>query len=143
MSSSNIAQESEGTQQIIPSPIGNYEQIENYHRSIESFITVPQQTIEPLISYFNPNILVSQARIFLERSLLALEFETSVGYKIIEVEREPKFVIDLLIAIPNINRNKKFSVLSIIGSMMKDYPQLLFDFRITKNDKIPTEYSKI
>jgi len=70
-------------------------------------------------------------------------FEIYAFYKIVEVDREPKFVVDLLIVIPEFNRNKKFTILSVIGNLMRRYQNLLFDFRILKKKDTPEGSSVI
>ena len=127
----------------MPMPIGNFAQINEYRQSIESFITMLKRERTSLVTTFDTAELVSRARNFLKQQLASVRFETLAFYKIVEVDREPKFVVDILVAIPEYDRDKKFAILSVIGNMMRRYPEILFDFRIIKKKKIPDEYTPI
>lgn len=143
MSVAHTTQENSENMQLIPPPMGNYRQIIEYCDLTDSFVTIPKQEIEPLITILDRSFLISETRNFLRSELESLRFETNAFYKILEVEREPKFVIDILIRIPEINRNRKFAVVSVIGNLMRAYPNLLFDFRTTREEEIPEGYSAI
>jgi hypothetical protein len=123
--------------------MGNYNEIIEYQQRIDSSVTKSKKEIEPLITILDPANLVSKARVFLRGAIESLGFETKVFYRIVEVDREPKFVIDILIRIPEFNRNKKFAVLSVIGDLMRAYPNLLFDFRTARQEEIPEGFSVI
>lgn len=151
MSSKSITQKSPGTEQLVSLPLGNYEQINEYKELIESFITVStedfvttmKKEVEPIVTILDLRNMISTVRNFLKERLKSVGFETHGFYKIVEVQREPKFVIDILIVIPKFNRDKKFTVLSAIGNLMRRYPNLLFDFRIIKEEEAPEGYFAI
>jgi len=143
MSVTCITQENLETAQVIPPPMGNYEQIIARAHILDFSVTIPGKENEPLITIFIPSVLISEAKNFLKGKLGSTGFETNAFYKIVEVDREPKFVIDILVRIPEFNRNKKFAVLSVIGDLMRTYANLLFDFRTTREEGIPEGYSVI
>lgn len=131
------------TYQETHTPIGKNEHIGEYQELTSSYVTVPKVKIEPEITILDPANLVLEANYFLKRQLESIGFETNGFHKIVEVDREPKFVVDILIRIPRLNRNKKFAVLSSIGDLMRNYPKLLFDFRIVRHEDIPEGYTVI
>lgn len=56
-------------------------------------------------------------------------------HRVEEVDREPGFVIDFLILIPESDRNVKNAIFSALGNLTRAYPYLLFDFRIVKREE--------
>ena len=131
------------TSQFSPVPMGNYEQIGEYQEQVDSFVTMLKEKIEPDITVLEIPNLISATQSFLRERLGSVEFEAHAFHKIHEVDREPRYVIDILVAIPEYDRNRKFTILSIIGDLMREYPNLLFDFRITGESDIPEGYSAI
>jgi hypothetical protein len=88
---------------------------------------VPTQTIPLHILYEYSGVDASH---FLRERLSTLREAESVFYRIVEVEREPGFVIDLLIIMNNDDRDARRFVLSAVGNLMRERPDLLIDFRI-------------
>jgi len=131
------------TATIVPLPMGNYEQIFEYEQSKDFNVTLPEREITSLITSLDPLAMGIRASNFLKRQLESLDFETNTFWRIKEVERDPQFVIDITIAIPNFSRKKKFAALSMVGKLMRAYPNLLFDFRTTKKRDIPEGYSVV
>jgi hypothetical protein len=143
MSVASITQENPETRQLVPPPMGNYAQINEYQQLFGLFITMPRDEVKPLITSINLTKLLSEVKSFLKTQLGSLRFESSTFYRIVEVDREPRFVIDVLITVSEFTRDKKFAVLSVIGDLMRKYPELLLDFRITKKIDIPNGYFAI
>jgi hypothetical protein len=122
-------------------PIDNLEEISEYQEASKNF-TMLVQELEIPITAFDRDTLISEVRGYLKGQFEALKFEVNGFYRILEVEREPHFVIDLLIEIPELTRKNKFQVLPILGNLMKKHHHLLFDFRITKK-RTDAEFSPI
>lgn len=139
---SMTTQEKLETEQIIPRiRIQTYSHI--YDQQTKTSVSIAEKEDKPLVTFLDPESLISNATSFLKERLDSLRFESHPFYKIVEVDREPKFVIDILITIPEYNRKRKLAMLSVIGNLMRNYSNLLFDFQISKEKEIPTEYSAI
>lgn len=78
---------------------------------------------------------VAEARRFLREQLsLVRAHIEDILYRVEDVDREPGFIIDFLILIPESDRNVKRLIFSALGNLMRAYPHLLFDFRILKRE---------
>jgi len=149
MSTQNITQKRlVDTQQLISPLMENYTIETQLEESIvtipkEDSFTRPRQEIKWVATILDYANLVSDVMSFLKEQIGSVKFETHAFYRTMDVEREPGFIIDLLIVIPDFDRNKKFTMLSVIGDLMRKYTNLLFDFRILKKKEIPEEYSVI
>ncbi len=77
---------------------------------------------------------VAEARQFLRRQLRSVGNIEDILYRVEETDREPGFIIDFLILIPESDRDVKQSIFSALGNLMRAYPHLLFDFRIVKRN---------
>lgn len=86
---------------------------------------------------------------FFDRRLGGIPAELDFYYGIREVEnRPPGYVIDLMIVIPDSNRELEYQIYSALRDLTKEYVDLLFNFRIIRrrgrplNEIIPEGYQR-
>ncbi len=123
----SVKEEDKGFQLIHPIPPYSSRQVNIVGRETltvqtEQIVTFPRETH------------IAEARHFLRRQLGSVSSIEDVLYRVEETNREPGFIIDFLILIPESDRNVKRSIFSALGNLMQAYPHLLFDFRIVKRN---------
>ena len=88
----------------------------------ERIVTIPRE------------VQVVEARQFLRAQLSSVSSVEDILFRVEETDREPGFIADFLIIIPESDREVKRSIFSALGNLMRAYPHLLFDFRIVKRN---------
>lgn len=131
------------TTTVIPIPPGNFEDIFEFEQATQFNVTIPEGEPTFLVTTFDPLSLGFKTGDFLKRQLEQLDFETDVFWRINQIDRDPQFVIDIIVTIPHLNRRRKFAVLSKIGELMRTYSNLLFDFRTTGERNVPEGYTEV
>jgi hypothetical protein len=113
---------------ILPSSMGFYSS--NQVNILEKG-TITLQT-EQIVT-FSRDLIITEARRFLQEQLRATSIE-DILYRIEATDRDPGFIVDFLIVIPESNRDTKRSIFSALGNLMRTYPHLLINFRIVKRE---------
>lgn len=58
-------------------------------------------------------------------------------YHLREIDRDPGYVIDLLIVLSDSNRESEYNLYGAIGTLMREHNEMLFDFSIVRRKGRP------